>query len=98
MNGMAGAQLFGLQCGRVVWVGALHIFLAIAYHKDGILFWQEGQGIQHIGQQRFSGSQPHDLGEGNSLRLQPGALPGGQNNGFDLHMFYSLFMVFAPAK
>ena len=94
LNGMACAQLRALIDPGIAGEGGGDLIRLVAHHQKDIPGRQEAQLIQHMLQQRPSSGHPEDLGQVHPLSVEPGPLPGGQNDGFDrLSHTQNLFLI-----
>ena len=82
LDGVAGAQLGALVDPGIAGEGSGDFLLLIAHHQHDIFGRKEVQGLQHITEQGPACGQTEDLGQIHPLGAQPGALSGGQNDGF----------------
>ena len=87
--GVAGAQLWLLHGVGIRPIDLQHVLPVVAHHENDILLLQERQILQHIVEQGLSIGLAHDLGQGDPLGLQPGALARGQYDSFHRYLLFS---------
>ena len=78
-DGMAGAQLFGLEypVHRLIVEGSTHLIRTMADHRVNFLRPELLGGIHHVMQHGFAGHRVQNLGQ---CGLHSGTLAGGQDH------------------